>query len=968
MEYRTTIKAASGAATSYGKSNANPDGVKPSSAPNNDTNNEVAITLRQEITDGNNAVTRNSNNNDGPQAPHHVVLRGSTPTPRWTCAVCGAVWAVGAMANGCHNCGRGGGERGKGGGVREEQGAAVEGAPAEDGAAEDGAAVGPGDVSGARTGDAAEEVTEEQATAQAWINARAARQAEQDHVREVVQAGLFALSPAELDEETTDSVIQRVQKTLGQSVVEYRQLIRQEVQIFMEDREEEMEMEEDDMEDAAKAEDDTQEAAAAEEAAAGLTPHQPTSQIAPAASVQNQYVKDARVKCNYNGQDYVVIINEVRAHDYVVRYHDGSLEEVSAKRLQPLRPQQKAWQKAWPGDAIEPNQPSQHAEAPAEVEAHQHGRCCPAGHLLEQTDGMTFSWMTFSCVDCRRSQSGCVVWLCTTPDCKWHHEHQHQCWCVPCAANEATPELGVLDDGWRTSSPIAYGLPKQWPNVVAPTLKDEEWSYLTHRADKVCAVTPMWKSTKLVLANLQFSKGDWVAVFKGNGEWCTDRHLVVLNAEQTSLIAESLERQLRECDMFGEAPLVLLGEAMRTTPAGTVEGAIANNQTTHRDCTSVIFYELGVVHTVFLVAAVGKRKSPPGPRYLKVLCVASGEERLLKIHAAAGAGSVAVIHGRWIHAGWSLPKGDVFSKSTCIILYVAAEQAVVASRQAVHMTAGKLVFERAEDVLHKENETATWAVGDASWLKWPEKLPLRVIKAVTCGSKPSKRVHKKVVDESQTYVASHRKETVRAKAAVFMNGDRSNGPLQLAGEFQQAEAVQLPALQLPLQLPQIPTNADRSNGPLQLTQEQRKKERRKKQELLKKARKRERQVAIAPLDVVHDVAPPPKKQKGDAMKVPGMTKCMTRCARRAKRKKVAAAVDHVVDGGSGQILEAAIEAAAAAAAEAASGAVDEEQELLRVEVVELVLEFLEKKGHTDLGKMGCVLSNKPQLVQLIRIR
>ena len=98
MEHRTSIKAAS-AATSYGESNANPDG-----------NSEVAIALRQEIRDGNNAATRNSSKNDGPQAPQHgVVLRGSTP--RCTCAVCGAVWVVGAMANGCHNCGRG--ERGK---------------------------------------------------------------------------------------------------------------------------------------------------------------------------------------------------------------------------------------------------------------------------------------------------------------------------------------------------------------------------------------------------------------------------------------------------------------------------------------------------------------------------------------------------------------------------------------------------------------------------------------------------------------------------------------------------------------------------------------------------------------------------------------------------------------------------------------------------------------------------------------
>lgn len=239
MEHRTSIKAAS-AATSYGESNANPDG-----------NSEVAIALRQEIRDGNNAATRNSSKNDGPQAPQHgVVLRGSTP--RCTCAVCGAVWVVGAMANGCHNCGRG--ERGKGGGEREERGPD----------AGEGEAVGLGDVYGARAGDA-EEVTEEQvagqATAQGWINARAACQAEQDHVREVVQDGLFALSPAELDEETTDSVIERVQKTLGQSVVEYRQLIRQEVRIFMEDREEEMEMGEDDIEETAEAEEDTREAA-----------------------------------------------------------------------------------------------------------------------------------------------------------------------------------------------------------------------------------------------------------------------------------------------------------------------------------------------------------------------------------------------------------------------------------------------------------------------------------------------------------------------------------------------------------------------------------------------------------------------------------------------------------------------------------------------------------------------------------
>ena len=92
--------------------------------------------------------------------------------------------------------------------------------------------------------------------------------------------------------------------------------------------------------------------------------------------------------------------------------------------------------------------------------------------------------------------------------------------------------------------------------------------------------------------------------------------------------------------MFGEAPLVLLAESMRTTPVGNVVEAIANNQRPHRDCTSSIFHEFGVVHTVFLVSAVGK--SPLGPRYLKVLCLTSGKERLLRMNA----GSVAVIHGR----------------------------------------------------------------------------------------------------------------------------------------------------------------------------------------------------------------------------------------------------------------------------------------------------------------------------------
>jgi hypothetical protein len=145
-------------------------------------------------------------------------------------------------------------------------------------------------------------------------------------------------------------------------------------------------------------------------------------------------------------------------------------------------------------------------------------------------------------------------------------------------------------------------------------------------------------------------------------------HAVDAQANKVAMkLLESVGRALTaEMEGFTHADNLFLQffGVIRSKPSGDWNAVCARMQRKHRDCTSTIFAEVGLVHSLFVCGA--------DERNIRVVCHETGEDRLLHLEPYEG----AVIHGRWVHSGFGVP-GASDSHDTYVIFAFVVMSPVV---------------------------------------------------------------------------------------------------------------------------------------------------------------------------------------------------------------------------------------------------------------------------------------------------
>jgi len=190
----------------------------------------------------------------------------------------------------------------------------------------------------------------------------------------------------------------------------------------------------------------------------------------------------------------------------------------------------------------------------------------------------------------------------------------------------------------------------------------------------------------------------------------TDRFLSVLPDGELRTVKDALEQLLCQGDntrnMFPRLPMVLLGEVMRTKCGGNTMEALKRVQAEHRDTNQQTFGEVGEVHTVFCVVDV--------PRVIMVTELGTGVRRLLLMAPARA----HAIHGRWVHAGWSLPQAFDDQRHEVVIFYVAVDAVVASKWHGSHIEDRCMSIDRARGILHANTVEPNGAHLPSS-LAWP---------------------------------------------------------------------------------------------------------------------------------------------------------------------------------------------------------------------------------------------------------
>jgi hypothetical protein len=111
-------------------------------------------------------------------------------------------------------------------------------------------------------------------------------------------------------------------------------------------------------------------------------------------------------------------------------------------------------------------------------------------------------------------------------------------------------------------------------------------------------------------------------------------------------------------------PVVLDTALLRCHPMGSIKDALKRVQAEHMDLNQTIYDEVGPVCSVFCL-------EEDLPRIIKVENLDTNQRQLLVMRG----GYCHVLHGRWRHAGWSLPKRSgkaAWQDNVCMFMYVLA--------------------------------------------------------------------------------------------------------------------------------------------------------------------------------------------------------------------------------------------------------------------------------------------------------